>query len=439
MRKRLCVLGLDGLPFSLARRLAGAVPLPNLARLVDSPLAGGIRAELPELSPVNWTSFATAEGPERHGVFGFTRVDAAHYRLALADSAQVPVPTVFQRLAEGGLVSRVLNLPHAYPARPLTGPGATGSALVAGFIAPDLSRAVWPSELAVALAARGYRIEADTERGRTDHALLLDELRATLRGRLAALDLLWAGPDWGHGWDCFVWVLTETDRLLHFMYPAVAEADHPKAPVVAAFLKDWDAALGVFLDRYAALPEPKRLIALADHGFGPLDQEVDVNAWLRAEGFLRAPLAFAPLDLSPLTPESRAFALDPGRVYLHRSDRFARGGVPESRALAQAASIKAGLEALTWQGRRVMERVWTAKELYPGPMAAVAPDLVCEPASGFSLTAKFDRQAVFTAPEVHGRHGTHRSGDAFHYDSEGARPRTVRDVGRHILEYFHLT
>ena len=47
----LVFLGLDGLPWSLARELSVQGLLPNLTRVMDT--SGPIRAELPELSPVN--------------------------------------------------------------------------------------------------------------------------------------------------------------------------------------------------------------------------------------------------------------------------------------------------------------------------------------------------------------------------------------------------
>ena len=69
----LVFLGLDGLPWSLARELSAQGLLPNLTQVMDT--SGPIRAELPELSPVNWTSLFTASPPGVHGVYGFTRMD----------------------------------------------------------------------------------------------------------------------------------------------------------------------------------------------------------------------------------------------------------------------------------------------------------------------------------------------------------------------------
>ncbi|NMC49597.1 MAG: hypothetical protein GYA47_09265, partial [Desulfovibrio sp.] len=264
-RPRLAVLGLDGLPLALARTLAASGRLPNLAALCQSPLAREIDAELPELSPVNWTSFATAAGPGRHGIFGFTEIDPADYTLSMIDATAVACPTIFDRLGAAGLTSKVVNLPAAYPARPLRG------AMIAGFVAPDLARAVYPPELARLLAGTGYLPEADTTRGAADPDHLLGQLRATLKSRETALDILSAGGDF----DLFVLVLTETDRILHFFYPALADASHPLHGPFLDLLAVWDRLIGKFLDMYHGLPEPRRLMVLADHGFAALRTEVD--------------------------------------------------------------------------------------------------------------------------------------------------------------------
>ena len=422
----MAVLGLDGLPLSLARRWCAHGLAPNLARLVDAPGTRAIRAELPELSPVNWTSFFTAAGPEEHGVFGFTRIDPRTYDIAVTDSGAVHIPTIFDRLGERGLTSKVVNLPNTYPARPLRG------MLVAGFVAPELSRAVYPPFLAGPLAGAGYRLEADTVRGKDDPAFLLADLAATLDSRRRALDMLW--PDLA--WDLFVFVLTETDRLFHFLFPALMDDAHPMAAACEDFVRRWDALVGAFLDRYEALPGPKRLVVLADHGFTTLATEVDLNALLAAQGFLH--LAGDPAhenDARVVGPGSRALALDPGRVYLHTTDRFSRGPVPPAEAPDLAEQIRRALLDLRHQGRPVIRAVHHRTELYPGPMNPIAPDLVAEPHPGFSLTAKFDARPLFGH---HGRTGTHTPDDAFFHDSEAAPGRTPRDAGRLVLEFFGI-
>lgn len=423
-RSRLVVLGLDGLPLALARQLTGgpAPRLPNLARLV--PRASAIRAELPEVSPVNWTSFFTASGPGQHGVHGFTILNPASYELRIASFDDVRRPTIFEQLGEKGLVSRVLNLPNMAPARPLRG------MLVAGFVAPNLRSAVFPPFLLGPLSAAGYRVEGDTTRGATDPDHLLSELSRSLEARRAALNLLW--PDLA--WDLMVFVLTETDRLFHFLFHAVARPDHPLHAACLGLLRQWDGLLGDFLDRYEALPGPKRLIALADHGFCELEREVDLNAVLRQAGFLH--LSRPPQDewdAGCISPQSRAFALDPGRIYLHRASRFSRGTVTDSDAPGLLRDLRELLQGLTYGSRPVMEQVLDGRELYDG--AGDAPDLLCVPTPGLDLKAKFDRAEVFGH---YGRHGMHRPEDAFFYDSMGAQSLRVRDVGQLVLNHFDL-
>jgi predicted AlkP superfamily phosphohydrolase/phosphomutase len=462
-RPRLVVLGLDGLPFSLARHLCARGRTPNLARIAASPNASAMAAELPDLSPVNWTSFYTAAGPETHGVFGFTRFNVTTHELSLADFSQVAAPTIFDRLGERGLTSRVINLPNTYPARPIPG------MLISGFVAHDLARAVHPPFLLGPLAGAGYRLEADTARGGADPAHLLAELRATLAARRAALRLLW--PDLA--WNLFVLVLTETDRLFHFLWDAVTDETHPLHPACMDFLAEWDALVGEVLDLTKALAardgRPVRLLALADHGFGPVRAEVDLNAWLRGQGLLRQVTPGGveqchELDAATLHPDSAAFALDPGRIYLRTRRRFPDGTLDDAQGRALAERLRHYLSQLTFEGAPVFRAVLAADEVYgpeapeavlsgpgmvlPGargavdvpPMRWAAPDLVCVPAYGFDLKAKWNRTQVFGLPEQYGRTGTHTPDDAFWYDSQpdGHAPVSVRDAGAAVLRHFGL-
>lgn len=425
-RRRLVVLGLDGLGLAMAKHLAALPDFENLARLADS--ARAMDAELPELSPVNWTSFATAAGPGTHGVYGFTRIDGASYEISVGDASQVKTPTIFDRLGARGLVSRVVNLPHSWPAKAVHG------SLVAGFVSPDLERAVYPPSLAPILAQEGYLIESDTTRGVDDPDYLLAQLRQTLACRSRLLERFWSGLDW----DLFVFVLTETDRLFHFFHPAVAEQDHPLHEACIELLREWDRTIGLVLQRYDALPEPKRLLVLADHGFATLDVECDVNSWLREQGWLVTDSAGPKheLDGSCILPSTKAFALDPGRIYMHRASRFARGTLGDVEADRLAGEIAAALDHLTWRGEPVMEQVRRGADLYSGPAADRAPDLVCVPRPGVDLKAKFDRPQIFAR---FGRTGMHTAHDVFFYDAHGAAPERVRDVGHEVLRWWDIS
>lgn len=418
-RKRLVVLGIDGLPLELAKRL-GAV-LPNIGRIARE--ARSVKAELPELSPVNWTSFFTGEGPEKHGIFGFSQMGAG-YELSITNRDHVDCPTIFDTLGDKGVVSRVINLPNTYPARPMRG------MLVSGFVSPDLEKAAYPAFFAQKLQEANYALEADTNRGKTDIATMVNELRKTLASRRAALDMIW--PDLG--WDLFVHVFTETDRLFHFFMRSVMHMNHPDHMEAMRLLADLDHAVGDFLNRYDELPGPKRLMVLADHGFTELKTEVCINTWLKQQGLLTLnKLPADEWDASAIGKKSKAFALDPGRIYIHTGDRFERGCVDEEEKESLMKRIRDDLMQLNWNDNPVMEYVHTGAELYPGSQSPHVPDLVCQTRPGYDLKAKFDRTEVFG---TFGRDGTHTVEGAIFHDSDGFQPDRMRDVGREILQFF---
>tara|TARA_B100000683_G_scaffold262664_1_gene290027 strand:- start:1805 stop:3106 length:1302 start_codon:yes stop_codon:yes gene_type:complete len=420
-RKRLVVLGLDGLSLELAKQLGRT--FPNIHRIASN--ATSVSAEIPELSPVNWTSFFTGKGPEHHGVFGFSSIDPATYELSIADRDLIQCKTIFDHLGDAGITSRVVNLPNTYPAAPMKG------MLVSGFVSHDLAKAAYPPFLAGKLADLNYKLEADTNRGSSDLTFLLNELRDTLRSRKQALDLLW--PDLS--WDLFIHVFTETDRLFHFFMDAVLHDGHPQHIQCIAFLAHWDNAIGDFLDRFEQLPFPKRLLVLADHGFTELKSEVCINTWLKHNGYLQTEgTPASEWDARIIAPSSQAFALDPGRIYIHDS-RFARGCVSDNDKAQLMDSIREGLMALTLNGERVMEEVHTGCTLYPGSTSPQTPDLICQTRPGFDLKAKFDRSEIFSH---HGRTGTHTVHGAVFYDSEGSTPERMRETGKIILNHFNI-
>jgi predicted AlkP superfamily phosphohydrolase/phosphomutase len=423
---RLVFLGLDGLPWSLAKSLCAQGLLPNLSAIVELPGCRAIKAELPELSPVNWSSLFTASPPGEHGVFGFTRLDPRTYELQFTDFTHVHGATIFERLADKGLFCKVVNMPNLAPVRPMR------AMLVAGFPAQELRGSVHPAALEGILADHGYTVEADTVRGATDPAFLLEDLHRSLACREKALGLLWPDLAWG----LFFFVLTETDRLGHFLFPALVEPYHPWRSEALRFMAAWDGLIGKFLSRYHDLPGPKRLLIMADHGFTTLTQEVDLNVWLREAGLLR--LSRQPeseWDAGAMGPATRAFALDPGRIYLHTRERFARGSLSRAEAQRLGAELDRALSGLTWQGRKVIRHAYLGRDLYHGSSSDLAPDLILVPEPGFDLKGKFGRAGLFGH---FGRQGMHTPDDVFFYDSTGSSARTPTEVGQAILDHFDI-
>jgi predicted AlkP superfamily phosphohydrolase/phosphomutase len=78
----------------------------------------------------------------------------------------------------------------------------------------------------------------------------------------------------------------------------------------------------------------------SDHGFERLEKDIYVNYVLAESGFLRLDGTRGP-GLEGIREGTTAFALDPGRVYLHRKERYPRGRVDG----VQAEKLRANCDA----------------------------------------------------------------------------------------------
>jgi predicted AlkP superfamily phosphohydrolase/phosphomutase len=389
--RKAVVVGLDGVPHSLVRRLSDEGVTPRLAQLAAAGHLVPMTVTLPEISAVSWPSFATGVGPGGHGVFGFTDLKPASYDLRFTNAADVKAPTLWERLGRVGKRAVVINQPGTYPARAING------VMVAGFVAVDFDRAITPPALRPRLRALGYEIDVDTVKCRTDHELLRKQLLSTLDGRRAAARWLWEHERW----DYFELVVTGTDRLHHYMWDALADAGHPQHQFCLDYYAAVDALVGEFYDRAQA--DGAAFFLVSDHGFCACEVEVFLSRWLEQEGYLALEKADQP-TLAALGAGSRVFALDPNPLYLNLAGKYPRGCVRPGEGPALAAELKAKLLALTYKGRPVIRRVFGRDEIYEGPYAAAGPDLVAVAHNGFDLKAHLGKPAVFAATDLTGMH-----------------------------------
>ena len=427
MAKRVCVVGLDGMPHGLLTHLADSGVMPNVAERIASGHLRPMRASLPEISSVSWTSFMTGANPGRHGVFGFTDLKPHSYDLRFPGFNDVDVPTLWDHLGLEGLTSVVLNQPSTYPARSIPG------VLVSGFVALDLSRAVRPLRFIGPLRRLGYRIDIDTLRARRDRDHLFVDLQETLATRRAALFELWDQVRW----DFLQVVITGTDRLYHFAWDALFDEEHPQHARALEYHRAVDALIGEIWARLEReVDDPTAgFWMLSDHGFCAIEQEVQLNAWLRQEGFLV--LGDGPADgLDAIAGESVAFALDPGRIHVHRSGRYPRGTVAPEGVQGVKKAVAESLRALRYDGKLVVREVFDAAEIYDGPCVERGPDLVVLAHPGFDLKASPAATDVFGRTDLV---GMHTYDDAFVLTPKPlGGDLWIGDLAQHLLREFGL-
>lgn len=397
MSKRLCVLGLDGLGLSAARDLVARGVMPHLGGLLARGQAWGLDTPLPELSPVCWTSLFSGQGPGAHGIYGFASPEPGSYGLHMSQSPDVRAPRIWDTASAKGLYSVVLNVPLTFPASKIKG------IMVSGFVCLDLERGVHPPDWLPRLRVMGYRPEPELEAGRADSAAFMQDLLETLKLRLAMFQRMVDEP-----WDLYIAVVTESDRINHFLWPALSDDSHPQAGQVLEAFGLMDQFIGLLWQRLEPAVDSGEtaLLICADHGFGPVQSEVYLNPWLREMGWLK-------VEGEPpherILPGTCALALDPGRIYLHWAGRFPHGHLrPGPEADAITRNIKDKLLAVTYPSPgspvRPVARVHLKQELYHGPFLDQAPDLVAQASPGFSLRAKLDQPGIFGRSHITGTH-----------------------------------
>ena len=396
-RKKLCVVGLDGVPIGLLRRLAERGVMPRLAEILQGGALRQMRAALPPVSSVSWSSFMTGANPAEHGIFGFTEVTPDSYQLRFPTFSDLAVPTFWDRLGESGRRCAIINQPATYPARAVPG------VMISGFVALSLSKSVWPREHLPALERMGYRIDVDSQKGREDPDALLGELEATLATRLKAAAYFWERENW----DYFQVVVTGTDRLHHFLWRAVDQEDDPRHERAMSYYQAVDGLIAEMWDRLhegaSGDREGEGFVLLSDHGFTAVEQEVRLNAWLRENGYLEY-TSEDPKSVADIGPGTRAFALDPGRIYVNAKGRFSRGCVDPGEAAALRDEIAEKLRGLSFEGAPVIAHVFTREEAYEGPKFDLAPDLVAISHDGFDLKGTTRGGDVFAMTHFQGMH-----------------------------------
>jgi predicted AlkP superfamily phosphohydrolase/phosphomutase len=147
LKKKVIVIGLDGLEPSIVESMLSRNELPNLARIRQSGIYTRLQTTYPAQTPVAWSSFATGANPGAHGIFDFICRDPQTYQPDAALSrferpksmlAQPRVVNqrqgmpVWQVLTKAGVPSTVLRCPCTFP------PEALNGRMLAGVGVPDL-------------------------------------------------------------------------------------------------------------------------------------------------------------------------------------------------------------------------------------------------------------------------------------------------------------
>jgi predicted AlkP superfamily phosphohydrolase/phosphomutase len=363
--KRLVMIGIDGVPYGLIKNLTRSGRMPHLSRLFKEGTLKKMRSSIPTVSSVAWTTFMTGTNPGKHGIFGFMDRQPDSYKIYFTNRTHIQEPPVWDLIAEHGKRSIVINLPQTYPARAMNG------ILVAGFVAIDLSRAVYPESLCTQLETMDYRIDVDYHdaANRTDE--FFQDLFYTLEKRRETILHFLAREQW----DLFMGVFTGTDRLHHYFWEHYEDPEKPFHKKFIEYYERLDQIIGEICQN---VPEGTPLILMSDHGFGSLVHEVYPNTWLKEKGYLKL-RKDPPESFDDIHPDTVAYIMDPGRIYINLKGKMPQGSVePGTPYEDLRREIAEGLKNLKAEGsgEPLVERVFLKEDVFSGPYLDKAPDLI---------------------------------------------------------------
>ncbi|MDH7487253.1 MAG: alkaline phosphatase family protein [Anaerolineae bacterium] len=410
--RRVCLIGLDCTPHSLLERMMGEGVMPHMAELARNGSLRRMNSVYPWVSSVAWASFMTGQNPARHGIFGFIDRDPATLKTFIPTATHMKSRPLWQILGDAGKRVVVVNVPVTYPPQPVNG------VLISCFLSPSLEKAVYPPSLLPKLQELGYRIDPDPWLARESREKAWPDLWDALEKRTKTLLYLLDHEPW----DFFMGVIMETDRLHHFWFELMEQNDSVWAPKFFELYRYVDEFIGQVRER---LGEADTLMLMSDHGICSIKKEVFYNRWLHDAGYLRysrPPEEIKGPDLEAMHPDSVAYSLDPGRIFLNLKGRERDGSVEPADYERVREEIAAAAEVLTDpdSGEKLVRRAYRREELYRGPYLEQAADLILAPVDGY------DPKGALWKPHFTHKDqamvGMHTYDDAFLYIADHSLP-----------------
>lgn len=162
-KKKIVIIGIDGLDYQLTSKYLKSGFLPNLNQLKKDGFYSKLETTTPPQSPVAWATFITGASPNKHGIFDFIVRDPQNYLLSpvfspVAKSSVLQADPFWRQAAGRHLPTKILFLPVTYPPEKLNGK------MLSGMGTPDIlgtegTFTLWTTEEKLLKSKRGTRIK----------------------------------------------------------------------------------------------------------------------------------------------------------------------------------------------------------------------------------------------------------------------------------------
>ena len=389
MSKKIFVLGIDGMPYSLMQSDYIKSLMPSFSDLCVRYNLQKMSSVFPVISSVAWTSFATGSNSGEHGIYGFADRQYEPFKIMIPTSANRKKLPIWSKLPQDKK-KIVINVPLTYPPEPING------YMVSCFLCTDIHKSTYPNDFHKHLMDMDYIIDVDAWLARENQTEFLRQLILALDKRFQlTFELL------NEDWDYFHLHIMETDRLMHFFFEYLTEKKSDAiSELIESFLKKLDQWIGRLIE---TIQNESAVIVLSDHGFCEIKSEVQINLWLEQQGLLSLG---GNRKLENYHENTVCYSLVPGRIYLNLEGREERGSVKISDYFNVRDSIKEKLLSLRHpgSGEPIIDKIMYREEIYQGGYVEKAPDIIAHPNNGYDIKASLDDEQIFTQSPLTGMH-----------------------------------
>jgi len=377
--KRCFVIGLDSAPPSFIFD-EYKEDIPNLSKLRSESAYGALESCIPPITVPAWTCMMSGKNPGWHGCFGFrNRKPGTYDDMWIATNKVIREDRVWDILGRMGKRVCLVGIPQTYPPREVNG------IQVAGFLTPDTIDCHYTHPMAIKEEIYkhvGY-YPVDVMNYRTeDKPGLLDQIYDKTTKHFDVAEMLLEKEKW----DFFMMVEMGPDRIQHGMWKFVDpghrkyDSSNEYKDSIREYYRFVDEKVGRIL-RFA--DEDTLVMVVSDHGAKRMDGCININDWLIREGYLKLKSQpagvsrFSDVEVDWKATTAWAWGGYYSRIFLNVMGREPHGVVPPAEYEAAQNELADKLRAIPDdEGRPMATRVYRPQDIYTGPRAKEAPDLI---------------------------------------------------------------
>jgi len=263
IKKKVAVIGLDGMPWQILNRLFNQGIMPNLKKVAHQGARGILKSTIPPYTSASWTSIATGVNPGKHGVFDF-RSFYNNYGVKLTNGMDVMRPRLHELMMLNGFRIVLVNLPHSYPFIK-----SNKSVIITDWLTPKLI--IYPDSVKHLVSS--YTLDWD-----------MNDCLSQLEGRINTVTNLLENVEW----DLSFVVFSDTDWIMHMAYGAIIHYHKNVTLKVHKLFNLIDKFIGKIISQ---LEEKDLLVVLSDHGFKTYDKIIYINTLLSKTGLISKRMA----------------------------------------------------------------------------------------------------------------------------------------------------